>query len=175
MSEASPTLTRTSAHGEQDGRPNGAGAPDVRGLALAFGGARTLVDVSLEVGQGQIVALIGPNGAATSMLLEAIVGMLPFEWGAIDGGSVNLAGRRPVGLHPVEITQVGVALVQERREVFRELTVAENLRAASLLRPREARAAQALVFEYFPPLGGLRERLAATSRQASPRCSRSRR
>jgi branched-chain amino acid transport system ATP-binding protein len=105
-----------------------AGAPllEISGLSLRFGGVRALRDVGLTVAQGSIHAVIGPNGAGKSSLLNCVSGLYLPQQGRIvlhrDGETVSLIGRRP---H--RIARLGVARSFQNIELFRHLTVLENL------------------------------------------------
>ena len=97
----------------------------VRGLGVAYGGIRALRDVSFEVRRGEIVTLIGGNGAGKSSILRAISGVVPRE-GAVVYDGADLAR---VPAH--RIVALGIAHVPEGRGIFGNLTVAENLRLAT--------------------------------------------
>jgi branched-chain amino acid transport system ATP-binding protein len=94
----------------------------VRALSAFYGDFQALFEVSLEVGEGETVAIIGANGAGKSTCLKALAGLLPVE-----PTSVALAGE-PVGGQPAhELVARGVALVPEGRRIFPSLSVRENL------------------------------------------------
>lgn len=118
--------------------------------------------VSLAVGQGQIVTLLGANGAGKSTTLKAISGLLKREDGAITRGSIEFEGLRLDKLAPEEITRLGIVQVLEGRRLFQHLTVEDNLRTGALIQPRGVRIASLLeeVYHYFPQLAGLRHRTA---------------
>lgn len=86
---------------------------------------------SLCVPDGQIVALLGANGAGKTTLLRAITGLLPFHYGKITKGTIELDGVRLTALDSADIVARGVAQVPEGRRIFAELTVDENLRAGA--------------------------------------------
>jgi branched-chain amino acid transport system ATP-binding protein len=111
-----------------------------------------LQGVDLAVGRGGIVALLGPNGAGKTTLLKAVAGMLPFERGEVVGGAVRFEGASLGRAHPAAIARRGIALVQDGRQCFRNLTVQENLKAASFLHPKGSRERLEMVFGYFPVL-----------------------
>jgi branched-chain amino acid transport system ATP-binding protein len=108
---------------------------------------------------GKIVALLGVNGAGKTTLLSAIAGLLP-----ISGGTITLDGADLAGLKPERIVRHSIALVPERRELFPEMTVAENLAMGAYLRNDHAaiRADLAQVYDYFPALGSRRIQLSST-------------
>lgn len=107
--------------------------------------------VSLEVREGQIVALVGVNGAGKSTTLRAIAGLLPGDPQEITGGWIRLHGERIDGLPPHQVVRRGVVLVPEREKVFESLTVWENLRA-SVPRHRNGSDGFEGVYELFPVL-----------------------
>jgi branched-chain amino acid transport system ATP-binding protein len=121
-----------------------------------------LKGLSLEVKEGQIVALLGANGAGKTTTLKAISGLLKVEEGKVTGGSIEFMGQRINDLEPEAIVRMGIFQVMEGRCVFENLTVHENLIAAT--RTRRSRKAirerYDMVFEYFPALKPLRHRLA---------------
>lgn len=130
-------------------------------LSLRYDGVIQAVDaIDFHVEQGALVALLGPNGAGKSSLFKAIAGILPFEQGEVIQGEIRLEGRSLIGAHPASIARRGVALVQEGRQCFRGLSIAENLRAASLVRAKGAAARLEMVFDYFPILKEMRHRAA---------------
>jgi branched-chain amino acid transport system ATP-binding protein len=96
---------------------------EIRGLELRYGGVPAVRGLSFRVGRGEVVGLVGPNGAGKSSTLLAIMGMVPAH-----RGEILLAGRRLTGRKTEAIVRSGVALVPERRHIFPELTVEENLR-----------------------------------------------
>jgi branched-chain amino acid transport system ATP-binding protein len=96
---------------------------EVRGLSVAYGQHRALDDVSVQVKPGEIVVILGANGAGKSSLLKAISGV---SEGRVTG-SVMLDGEEQVGRRAHDIVEAGIALVPEGRGVFPDLTVRENL------------------------------------------------
>ncbi|MBI5068269.1 MAG: ABC transporter ATP-binding protein [Deltaproteobacteria bacterium] len=132
---------------------------EARQVSLRYDGVIQAVDgVDFTVAPGGLVALLGPNGAGKSTLLKAVAGMLPFEQGEVAAGSISFDGRSLLGMHPASIARLGIALVQEGRQCFRGLSIAENLKAASLARPRGAATRLDMVFDYFPFLREMRQR-----------------
>ncbi len=121
-----------------------------------------LKGLSLEVKEGQIVALLGANGAGKTTTLKAISGLLKVEEGEVTGGSIEYLGRRINGLDPEKIVRLGIFQVMEGRCVFENLTVHENLIAATRTRRNRAQIRERydMVFHYFPALKPLRHRLA---------------
>jgi branched-chain amino acid transport system ATP-binding protein len=95
---------------------------EIEGLSLRFGGVKAVDRMSLDVKRGEIHALVGPNGAGKSTMLNLICGYYqPFE------GSITLEGRPLVGLRPDQVARLGVARVFQRIELFRRMTVLENI------------------------------------------------
>ncbi len=95
---------------------------EVSGLCAGYGRARVLFDIALEAGRGEVVALLGRNGAGKSTTLKAIMGLVrPLS------GEVRFAGVRIDGREPHEIARLGLGYVPEDRRIFTDLTVAENL------------------------------------------------
>ena len=132
-------------------------ALELAGVEVAYGGVDAVRGVSLTVGSGEIVGLIGPNGAGTSTTLHAIMGLVPAR-----AGTIALEGRSLEGRAPESIARAGVALVPEGRRLFGELTVEENLRLGLAASPDGAGddGAMADVLELFPVLEEFRRRSA---------------
>jgi branched-chain amino acid transport system ATP-binding protein len=116
-------------------------------LDVRYGGVQAVRGVSFEVAPGEIVGLIGANGAGKSSALHAIMGVAPVVGGDVRLGGVSLRGRRPE-----EIARSGIALVPEGRRIFAELTVEENLRLGLAARRSRGPADGVLkdVYELFP-------------------------
>jgi len=135
---------------------------EVHDLSLAYGKHQALRGVSLQVAKGELVVMLGANGAGKSSLLKAIGAMVRPQ----EGARVLLAGQELTRLPPHQVVEAGLALVPEGRGVFGELTVRENLQLGA--QPRRARAleAQSLarVLDLFPKLG---QRMAQTVRTMS--------
>lgn len=133
----------------------------VKGLSVHYDGAiSALENVGFEVPGGALVALLGANGAGKTTLMKAIAGMLPFERGDVTAGDIAIEGVSCLRAHPAAITRRGVALVQDGRQCVRGMTIAENLKAAALLKPRRSREMLEMVFDYFPMLKEIRTRAA---------------
>lgn len=129
---------------------------EVSGLTAAFGARRVLHDVDLAVGAGEIVALIGHNGAGKTTLLRSIMGLhRPVA------GRITAAGLPVVPGRSAAVARAGLAFVPQGRNVFRDLTVAENLALS-----REAAGTRALperaVFDLFPALAARRGQVAGS-------------
>jgi branched-chain amino acid transport system ATP-binding protein len=114
--------------------------------------------VSLEVGDGKIVALLGANGAGKTTTLKAISGLLKTEQGEVTDGSIDFDGQRVDRLGPEDIAAMGVSQVMEGRRVLEHLTVEENLLVGSYLRSDRdgINADMEMVFDYFPKIRELR-------------------
>ncbi|MDH4095116.1 MAG: ABC transporter ATP-binding protein [Betaproteobacteria bacterium] len=131
----------------------------VENLDLYYGDAQALEGVSLAVPTGEIVAIVGANGAGKSSLIRTIAGIERAR-----AGRVLFKGREITRLPSHAICDLGVGQVAEGRQVFPSLTVEENLQMGALL-PRAragARAAQQRVYAMFPKLAERREQLAGT-------------
>ena len=130
---------------------------EVRKLSAGSGRARVLFDVDLEVRDGEVVALLGRNGAGKSTTLRAIMGLVPPL-----SGEVVFDGRSLRGLEPHEIARLGLGYVPEDRRIFTDLTVNENLEVGRRP-PRGAAAAWSneRLLALFPALAALRERRGA--------------
>jgi len=135
----------------------------VSGLSARYGPVPALRDVTLEVRAGELVALIGANGAGKSTLLRAIAGLL-----VPAAGRVALDGRDVTGQAPEAMIRAGVALVPERRRVFADLMVLDNLELGGYALPRgrdfRSRLDAGLeeAYRLFPVLRRRRGQLAGT-------------
>ncbi len=118
--------------------------------------------ISLSVAQGQIVSLLGANGAGKSTTLKAISGLLRREDGAVTRGSIDFEGQRLDKMKPEDVTRLGIVQVLEGRRLFQHLTAEENLRTGALINSDRGEVRQLLeqVYGYFPPLRDLRHRTA---------------
>ena len=114
---------------------------------------QVLRGLSLAVPTGQIVALLGSNGAGKTTTLKAISGLLPMEVGEIRSGHIHYQGARINDVAPHLLARRGIGHVREGRHVFEDLTVDENLVAASsALIGRNVKPEPDLIYEYFPRL-----------------------
>jgi branched-chain amino acid transport system ATP-binding protein len=131
---------------------------EVDGICVSYGDITALTDVTLNVAQGEIVALLGANGAGKSTTLKAIMGMVKLR-----GGKIMLDGRDVTGQPAHTAARRGVALVPEGRRIFKKMTVRENLEVGGVTQPASASAANmAEVFELFPRLQERQRQLAGT-------------
>src|SRR5471032_154820 len=94
----------------------------VEGLSAWYGAARILYDLSFEVGRGEVVALMGRNGAGKSTTLKAIMGLIAQRQGAVRFNGDDISA-----LKPFEIARRGLGFTPEDRRIFVDLTVMENL------------------------------------------------
>jgi branched-chain amino acid transport system ATP-binding protein len=123
---------------------------EVENLSVHYGAIRALKGISFRVAAGEVVALIGANGAGKSTALRTLSGLM-----RPSGGSIRLAGREIGGLPAHEIVRAGIAHVPEGRGIFTNLTVRENLELAGYVRRRDRSAlekARERVFRLFPRL-----------------------
>ena len=93
----------------------------VQGLKAWYGAAQILFDVSLQVGRGEVVALMGRNGAGKSTTLKALMGMVARR------GSVQFLGQDIARREPHDIARLGLGYVPEERRIFTDLSVMDNL------------------------------------------------
>ncbi len=130
----------------------------VKDLDAGYGDAQALFGVSLHVGAGEAVTLIGRNGMGKTTTIRAIMGLNPPR-----GGTVHFEGARIDGLPPHEIARRGIGLVPEGRQIFVRLSVEENLVATAANRTRAAEPwTLARVFALFPRLEERRAQSAGT-------------
>jgi branched-chain amino acid transport system ATP-binding protein len=121
---------------------------EAAGLTTRYGSIAALRDASLTVGEGEIVGLVGPNGAGKTTLLNTLAGLLTPA-----SGRVTLAGADVTGSSPDAMLRAGVALVPERRRLFVNLTVEENLKIGGATASAAERAERtAEMIELFPML-----------------------
>jgi branched-chain amino acid transport system ATP-binding protein len=130
----------------------------LRGLGVSYDAVAALRGIDLDVGEGEIVALIGANGAGKSSTLRAISGLAKPTT-----GTITFKGRSIAGMRPDRITGLGLSQVPEGRAVLARLTVLENLQMGAYLR-RDARVASDLeaVLNRFPRLSERKGQLAGT-------------
>lgn len=122
---------------------------------------RVLHGISLEVGDGKIVALIGANGGGKTTTLKSISGLLRTEQGDISSGDVMLDDARIDHLGPEAIARMGISQVMEGRRVLEHLSVEENLQAGAYRRKDRVGVKRDLemVFNYFPKIRDYRKRV----------------
>ena len=122
---------------------------EVERIEVRYGAAPALWDVSLTVGEAELVCVVGPNGAGKTTLINAIAGVQP-----VDGGALRFKGRDITRLASHRFCEAGIAIVPEGRRLFTSMTVRDNLELGSFIaeakrhRPRTME----LVLELFPAL-----------------------
>ncbi len=136
---------------------------EIRDLAVVYGGTIVgLRDVSLAVAEGSLVAVLGSNGAGKSTLLRSISNTLPLHKGRVRSGSITFEGVDITHSRSDRIVRSGIVQVPEGRQVFSDLTVAENLRAGSVTVKNRAsrKKAEDEVMSIFPILADRRSQRA---------------
>ena len=132
----------------------------LQGICVSYGPVEAVHEVNLDVKEGEIVTVIGPNGAGKTTLLSAAMGLLPSK------GAITLAGERIARPSVEAMVSRGVGLVPEKRELFGEMTVEDNLLLGGFSRWRRGQRDQTLrmqeVFDIFPRLRERRAQLAST-------------
>ena len=132
---------------------------DLKSIVAEYGHVRALKGISLAVERGEIVALLGANGAGKSTALKCVSGLL-----RVVSGTISFEGRRIDPLPPHRIIRLGISQVMEGRRLFPDLDVMENLRlGAYLTNDRQAiQRRMERVFSYFPILAERKSQLAST-------------
>lgn len=159
MTRRTPSFTRRQAANLPDTPPQ---ALQIRQLSVVYDrSAQAIRGVSLEVAPGQMVALLGANGAGKTSVLRAIAGFLAAERAEVTEGAICLGTRDLRGKSPSWIARNGVAFVPERRKIFDTLSVRENLEVGlSRQQAKRPHAHEELVYQYFPALEALSSRRA---------------
>jgi len=127
---------------------------ELRLLNSGYGRAQVLFDFGLELAPGEVVALLGRNGAGKSTALKTIMGLI-----RADSGELRFEDKNIANLSPYQIARLGLGYVPEDRRIFADLTVAENLEVGR--RPPRAEAPHwtpATLYRLFPSLGRMQER-----------------
>lgn len=138
-----------------EGQERSGAVLEVDSLAAGYGKGPVISEVSLNLRRGEIVALVGPNGAGKSTLLKAIIGMIP-----VMSGKVRLEGSDVTNLRSELLIRKGVGYVPQRRDVFDNLTVAENLQMGGyLLSKSELQERLEEVLSLFPAVEGMQDRI----------------
>ena len=132
---------------------------EVRDLVVSYGGIEALKGISFDVEEGNIVTLIGANGAGKSTTLRSITGIVP-----IQSGTITFNGEDITRMDTQKIVSKGIALVPEGRRVFANLTVLENLKIGAYLRNDKAEIQKDIEYIYslFPRLKERNWQLAGT-------------
>jgi len=128
-------------------------------VSASYGSVPAIHNVSIEIGEGEAVGLLGANGAGKSTTLRAISGLVKLTSGTIIFAGTNLAS-----LPPHKIPELGIAHVPEGRQVFPEMTVQENLEIGAYVPKAKAERASSLdlVYSIFPRLADRKKQLAGT-------------
>lgn len=132
-------------------------------IDVVYGGViQVLRSANLEVREGQMVVLLGANGAGKTSTLKAISGLLHADHGAVTAGRITLAGQDITHAEPSEIVKAGMVQVLEGRRILEHLTVHQNLMVGAHLRGDRAAVKADLerVYNYFPALADLLDRTA---------------
>jgi len=127
----------------------------VEGINVFYGASQILFDVGFQVEQGQVVALLGRNGAGKSTTFKAIAGIAPPR-----SGEIRFRGARIDGRPIYRIARAGIGYVPEDRQVFPEHTVEDNLVIAHKKGPNGEPWTLERVYEVFPILAGMKKRMA---------------
>ena len=135
------------------------GLLEVKDLVVSYGGIEALKGISFSVDEGQIVTLIGANGAGKSTTLRAITGIVP-----VKSGTILYNGEDITGMDTQKVVERGIALVPEGRRVFANLTVLENLKIGAYLRKDTAQIQKDIeyIYKLFPRLEERSWQLAGT-------------
>jgi branched-chain amino acid transport system ATP-binding protein len=128
-------------------------------VSAGYGSVPAVSDISIEIGEGEAVGLLGANGAGKSTILRTISGLLRLK-----SGSIAFLGTDTAKLPPYKITELGIAHVPEGRQVFPEMTVRENLEIGAYIASAKAERGRTLelVFNIFPVLAERQKQLAGT-------------
>ena len=129
------------------------------GVSASYGSVPAVGNVSIEVGEGEAVGLLGANGAGKSTTLRAISGLV-----RLTSGTISFLGMDIASLPPYKITELGIAHVPEGRQVFPEMTVQENLEIGAYVPRAKAERSRSLdlVFGIFAVLADRRRQLAGS-------------
>ena len=130
---------------------------EVKDLHVSYGGIKAVKDISFAVPKGEVVTLIGANGAGKSSTLRSIVGLVKPE-----SGSIQFEGAQLAGLPTDQIVSKGITLVPEGRRVFPDLTVLENLKIGAYMRKDSLEEDLKWVHDLFPRLKERSWQLAGT-------------
>lgn len=132
---------------------------EIKDLEVCYGVIRAIKGVSFEVDQGEVIALIGANGAGKTTILHTITGLIPAS-----KGSILFEGKELTKTPAHKIVSMGMAHVPEGRRVFQELSVLENLKLGAYTRKDKTGIAESLkmVYERFPRLEERKNQVAGT-------------
>jgi len=128
-------------------------------VSASYGTVPAIGDISIDVGEGEAVGLLGANGAGKSTTLRAISGLM-----RLTAGTITFLGTNIAALPPYKVAELGIAHVPEGRQVFPEMTVQENLEIGAYVPRAKADRGRTLelVFSIFPVLAERRRQLAGT-------------
>jgi branched-chain amino acid transport system ATP-binding protein len=129
---------------------------EVEGLSAWYGAAQILFDLSFSIGRGEVVALMGRNGAGKSTTIKSLMGLVPQRRGTVRFLGEDISSRRPF-----EIARKGIGFVPEDRRIFSDLTVLENLDIGRQPERGNAIWSTEKVFATFPILAEMRNRRGA--------------
>ncbi len=135
----------------------------VRNINTYYGNVQALKNISLHLYQGEIVTLIGANGAGKTTILNSLSAITP-----VRNGEIHFGGKPIHALQPERVVELGISQVPEGRQVFKPLTVEENLELGAYLRYRrregrgDIRQSLEEIFQLFPRLGERRRQMAGT-------------
>lgn len=122
---------------------------EVRDLRVHYGAVEAVKGVSFQINAGEIISLIGANGAGKSTILRALTGLV-----RPSSGTIEFHGQSLVGLAPHQIIRLGIGHVPEGRRLFPKMSVMENLKMGAYLRKNKAEIEETLemIYEHFPIL-----------------------
>nr|WP_330387818.1 ABC transporter ATP-binding protein [Anaerobium acetethylicum] len=132
---------------------------EIKDLQVYYGVIQALKSISFDVNQGEVIALIGANGAGKTTILHTITGLVPAK-----GGSITFEGHDLLKTPAHEIVSLGMAHVPEGRRIFADLTVLDNLKLGAYTRKDKKEIADTLqmVFKRFPRLEERKSQIAGT-------------
>jgi len=132
---------------------------ELSGVSASYGSVQAINNVTIKVGEGEAVGLLGANGAGKSTTLRTISGLVK-----LGSGRISFMGQDLKGLMPHQITELGIAHVPEGRQVFPEMSVQENLEIGAYAPRAKAERARSLelVYSIFPRLAERKSQLAGT-------------
>ena len=132
---------------------------NVKDLKVSYGGINAVKGIDLHVNQGELVALIGANGAGKSSSMKAIAGLL-----TPSAGEIHFANQETRKLPAYELVHLGLGMVPEGRGVFKRMTILENLQMGAYLKtnPKDIERKLEEVYSYFPRLKERLSQLAGT-------------
>jgi len=126
----------------------------IRDLVTGYGAGAVIHGVSIDVEAGEVVCLLGRNGAGKSTTLRSIMGLTPPR-----SGRVEFMGKEITGRPPFEVARLGIGYIPDDRRIFADLTVEENLRIVRQVTRRDGRWTLERVYQLFPLLTELRGKL----------------